>query len=163
MMKYIRQIITFIIVIIILVIFIPRNAFKSQEKRIEITQYYLTYNNIDIKLNTDFSNYIATLDSYNDSRESDSNTPGSIYYYDKFQIETYYDGNIERVKSILFTSEDIYTNEGLGIGDSEKYIIQTYNQPTRYNNNIYYYELNDTSISFIVENNKIISIEYNIT
>ena len=162
-MKFVRQAITFLIVIILLVIFIPRNAFKPQEKRIEITQYYLTYNNIDIKLNTDFSNYIATLDSYNDYRESDSNTPGSIYYFDKFQIETYYEGNIERVKSILITSEDIYTNEGLGIGDPEKYITQTYNQPTRFNNDVYYYELNGTSLSFIVNNGKIISIEYSVT
>ena len=162
-MKFVKQAITFIIVIIVLVIFIPRNAFKPKEKRVEITQYYLTYNNVDIKLNTDFNNYMATLGAYNDYRSNDGDVPGNIYYFDQFQVETYYLDNVERIKSILFTSEDIYTNEGLGLGDSEKYITQTYNQPTMYRNNVYYYELNNTSLSFIVDNNKIISIEYTIT
>lgn len=160
-MKYVKQVITFIIVVIILVIFVPRNSLnKPKEKRVDITQYYLTYNNIDIKLNTDFNNYIVVFDPYNEYRETEN---GNIYYYDKFQIETYYVEGVERIKSIMFTSDDIYTNEGLGIGDPEKYIIQTYNQATMYKNNVYYYELNGTSLSFIVQNDKIISIEYSIT
>ena len=32
----------------------------------------------------DFNNYIAVLGKYNDYRESDSNLPGTIYYYDSF-------------------------------------------------------------------------------
>ncbi len=160
-MKYVKQVVTFIIVVIILVIFIPRNSLnKPKEKRVEITQYYLTYNNTDIKLNTDFNNYRVVFEPYNEYRESED---GNIYYYDKFQIETYYLDNVERIKSIMFTSENIYTNEGIGLGDPEKYITQTYNQPTMYRNNVYYYELNNTSLSFIVDNNKIISIEYAIT
>ena len=162
-MKFLKQLIVFIIVIILLVIFIPRNNKANNKNTKEITSYYLTYNNVDIKLNNTFNNYLSVLDNYNDSRESDSRYPGRLYYYDNFQIETYYDGNVERIKSILFTGDNIYTNEGIGLGDSEDYITKTYNQPTIYKNNVYQYELNDTRLTFIVANEKIISIEYSIT
>ena len=165
-MKYIKQGIVFIIVIIILLLVLPRNTAKhtiNNENRVEISSYYLTYNNVDIRVNNNFNNYLAVLGRYNDYRESYSNLPGTIYYYDNFQIETYYDGNVERIKSILFTGDNIYTNEGISIGDPEEYIIKTYNAATKYQNNVYVYDLNDTRLTFIVENGYIISIEYSAT
>jgi hypothetical protein len=163
-MKFLKQLIVFIIVIIALVIFIPRNNQTKTNKNLkEITSYYLTYNNVDIRINNNFQNYLSVLGKYNDERESDSNYPGHIYYYDNFQVETYYDGNVERIKSILFTGDNIYTNEGIGLGDPESYIVNTYNQATVYKDNVYQYVLNDTRLSFIVSKGKIISIEYSMT
>ena len=133
-MKFLKQLIVFIIVIIALVIFIPRNNQTKTNKNLkEITSYYLTYNNVDIRINNNF------------------------------QVETYYDGNVERIKSILFTGDNIYTNEGVGLGDPESYIVNTYNQATVYKDNVYQYILNDTRLSFIVSKGKIISIEYSMT
>ena len=163
-MKFLKQLIVFIIVIIALVIFIPRNNQTKTNKNLkEITSYYLTYNNVDIRINNNFQNYLSVLGKYNDERESDSKYPGHIYYYDNFQVETYYDGNVERIKSILFTGDNIYTNEGIGLGDPESYIVNTYNQATVYKDNVYQYVLNDTCLSFIVSEGKIISIEYSMT
>ena len=163
-MKFLKQAVVFIIIIIALVIFIPRNNKTATNKNLkEITSYYLTYNNVDIRVNNNFGNYLSVLGRFNDSRESDSQYPGTIYYYDNFQIETYYEGNVERIKSILFTSNNVFTNEGLSIGDPESYIIKTYNQATNYKDNVYIYELNGTRLTFIVSNEKIISIEYSIT
>ena len=163
-MKFLKQAIVFLIVIIALVILIPRNNKTNPKQNLkEITSYYLTYNNVDIRVNNNFQNYLSILGNYNDSRESDSQYPGRVYYYDNFQIETYYDVNVERIKSILFTSNNVFTNEGLSIGDPESYILKTYNQATSYKDNVYVYELNETRLTFIVANEKIISIEYSIT
>lgn len=152
------------VVLIIILISINLSACqnkKSTTAKVEQTEYYLNYDNIAIKLNSNYTNIIATLGLSNDSRKENENT--KVYSYDNFEIETSIENNVEKIKSLWFTSENITTNEGLKIGDTKEKIEQTYGQATTSQNDVYIYSTNGTSLSFVTENNKIINIEYMLT
>ncbi len=137
---------------------------KTSNSMSNISEYYLTYDSVDIKLGTFFSNIIATLGQYNNVREEESSQSegtSSIYEFDSFEIETYFDNNIEKVYSIAITSDEQLTNEGIKIGDNIETMKNIYG--LNYTNpieNIFIYETGNSNISFITENDIIIGIIY---
>ena len=65
------------VVLIIILISINLSACqnkKSTTAKVEQTEYYLNYDNIAIKLNSNYTNIIATLGLSNDSRKENENT-----------------------------------------------------------------------------------------
>lgn len=133
-----------------------------------ISEYYPTYNAIDMKPGTIFSNVAISLTDYNATYTTTSNYNGktaNVYEYDTFEIETYYDEKeIEKIYSIRITSEEQPTNEGIKIGDTIDGMLNTYG--VNYTNpieNIYLYNLANTNISFTIENEQIIEIIYYLT
>lgn len=134
----------------------------ANHKEEPINDYYLTYNNIDIKLNTLFSNTYALIGEYNTNRtEQYDNYQSNIYEYDFFEIETFYENNTEKIYSINITSNEITTNEKIKIGSSKDELLSTYgNNYKQIGDNIYIFTHNNTSIEFIVENNIVIAIKY---
>lgn len=133
------------------------------DKSETITEYTFTYNNLTIAPGTLFSNVLANLGQPNDTsteNNSDSNSPIHIYQYDHFVIETYYEENVEKIYSITFIDNEISTNEGIKIGDTIDNIINTYGSSFDNKNNIYVYNYLNTNMSFIIENDIIVSIKY---
>ncbi len=127
------------------------------------SEYTFTYNNLTITPGTLFSNVLANLGQPNDTSTEnnlDSNSPIHIYQYDHFVIETYYEDNTEKVYSIAFIDSEVSTNEGIKIGDRIDNIINTYGSSFDNKNNIYVYNYLNTNMSFIVENDIIVSIKY---
>lgn len=126
--------------------------------------YYLTYNNYEIKVGNDFKPLLALVGPYNNVREEAStyqDTMANFYEYDDFEIETYFEDGIEKIYSITITNEKIVTNEGIHLNSSYQELIISYG--INYSNpyeGIYNYKLNNSNISFIVENDIIVSIRY---
>lgn len=153
------------IIAILTIILISINFSACQNKKNAVktptTEYYLNYHDTIIKLNSNYTNVIATLGLSNDSRQE--NDEISIYSYDDFEIETSLENNIEKIKSLWFTSENITTNEDIKIGDTKEKMEQTYGHATTHQGNVYVYNLNETNLSFVTENDKIINIEYMLT
>ena len=59
--------------------------------------YYLTYNNYEIKVGNDFKPLLALVGPYNNVREEAStyqDTMANFYEYDDFEIETYFEDGI---------------------------------------------------------------------
>ena len=150
------------ILAIILTIFLL-TACQQKDSTTALTEFYLTYNEIDIKLNTNFTNTYVVLGEYNDKFINElSEQNNFIYSYDEFEIETTIKDNVEKISTIYFTSDSLITNEGIKIGDSLNKMIEVYGNGYEVGNeSIYTYRLNNTSIIFIMEDNKIISIQYN--
>ncbi len=126
-----------------------------------IYEYYVTVDDVDIKVNVLFEFLKVTLNNYNDIKYTDG-SDNIIYSYNDIEIETYLDDEAERVKSFWFTSNKYNTNEGIRIGDSVDKMIYVYGDGYSYNNDTYIYKLNNSSISFVVENDIIKGIEYNL-
>ncbi len=156
----IRKIIAILTIILISINFSACQNKKNAAKT-PTTEYYLNYHDTIIKLNSNYTNVIATIGLSNDSRQE--NDEISIYSYDDFEIETSLENNIEKIKSLWFTSENITTNEGIKIGDTKEKMEQTYGHATTNQDNVYVYNLNGTNLSFVTENDKIINIEYMLT
>ncbi len=151
-----------IILLIVLLLFLGGCSKKEQTKI--PTEYYATYNAIEIKPGTFFNNLLSTIGEYNNYRIEDSSfndEKANIYEYDTFEIETYYDNEIEKIYSITFTSDEQLTNEGIKIGDTKEKMLSTYkNNYTNNVENIFIYNLSNTNISFTIENGIIIGIVY---
>ena len=81
-----------IIIILIVLLFIC--GCNKNEKT--IYEYYVTVDNIDIKVNTLFNYLKVSLNNYNDIKEVD-NSDNIIYVYNDMEIETYKDNNEEKV------------------------------------------------------------------
>lgn len=151
------------IIIILMFIFLITGCQNKEEVNMP-TEFSTSYNSIEIKPGILFNNLRATLDEYNSSRKEQSNYydgEATIYVYDTFEIETYFDNNVEKVYSIMFTSDEQLTNEGLRIGDSKEKMLNVY-KDDYYNpiDNVFIYKLSNTNLSFTLENDIIIGIVY---
>lgn len=124
-----------------------------------IYEYYVTIDDVDIKLNRLFYLVDMSIGKYN-SYKYVKETGHYIYSYNDIEIETYFDNKEEKIDSFWFTTDKYHTNEGIGIGDSFKDMINTYGDKYIIKDNSYVYELNDTSITFVIENDIIKGIEY---
>ncbi len=152
------------ILILILSLFLVAGCSKEEEKVAPPTEFYPTYRSIDIKPGTMFDNVIANFGEANATRTEPSSyvdSDATIYEYDYFEIETYYDGNVEKVYSIRVTSEEQPTNEGVRIGDTKEKMISVYgNEYQSVENILYFYTMQNSSISFTLENDIIVQIVY---
>ena len=152
------------IIILIICIFLLTSCNNKKEELNEILDLYTTYNSIELRPGTLFSNIIATLGEPNNTRtEPSTYTEGeaTIYEYDNFEIETYIEDNIEKIYSIRFTNEDQLTNENIKLGDTKEKMISVYgNQYQNIDEVIYVYTISNTSLSFTIENDIIIEIIY---
>lgn len=155
-------------IIILLLCIITLTSCKPVSKTTSPVEYYPTYNSIDIKPGTMFNNILVSLEDYNSIRKEPSNKneleTATIYEYDQFEIETYYENNVEKIYSIRITSEDFKTNENISIGNTKQDMINTYgNSYEEIENIIFIYKLSNTNLSFTLENDIITEIVYYIS
>lgn len=146
-----------IIILLIVLLFIC--GCNKNEKI--IYEYYVTVDNIDIKVNTLFNYLKVSLNNYNDIKEVD-NSDNIIYVYNDMEIETYKDNNEEKVYGFWFTTDKFNTNEGVRIGDTIDKMLYVYGNNYKKNNNVYTYKLNNSSLLFIIDNGIIKGIEYSL-
>ena len=134
-----------------------------QNNKNNLEEYYFTYNDNDIKLNTIFKNTYSIIGEYNYNRLEDSfyyDDQSNVYEYNDFEIETYFDNNIEKIAAITLTSEYIQTTESVRIYDSKEKMINVYGKNYEQKGNTYIYKLKNTNLSFTIEDDIIISIRY---
>ncbi len=126
--------------------------------------FYLKYQDKSFELNKVFTK--EEYGNYNDYFESENCAFGNkdiTYFYDDVEVETYGNERDELiVYSILFTSENVKTNEGIGLYDTINDAINTYGNDYIKDGNKYIYNRNNTSLIIIVQNDIIESIEYRI-
>ncbi len=147
-------------IIILLLVLLLTACGISNSKRTIIYEYYITINNIDIKPNMFYDTVKYTIGDPNHTRFDEENN--RIYEYNGFEIKTHIINNIERIESITITNNEIHTNEGITIGNTLKDIKNTYGDGYYAETNRYVYNLNNTSLSFILDNDIIIEIEYHV-
>ena len=147
--------------IILLIIILLLTGCKISNSSKTIYEYYVTIDDVDIKVNRLFYLVDTTLGKYN-NYEYNKDTGHYIYTYDDIEIETYIKNKEEKINSFWFTTDKYHTNEGISIGDNIKDIFSVYGNNYRYKDNTYRYELNDSSITFFIDNDIITGIEYDL-
>ena len=149
--KFMKKVIS----LVLIVLFITGCMGKKEE-------FYLTYNNKDIKLDTVFNDN----HDYNDYFESENCAFGDrdvTYMYDDIEVEAYGNKNNELIiYSIRLINENVKTNEGVKMYDNISDAIKTYGDDYIKNENTYIYNHGKTSLTFITDNDIIQSIEYSL-
>lgn len=83
-----------------------------------------------------------------------------LYSYENYQIQTYQDGNEDKIFSIDLLNENIQTTEGIKIGSTLEEMKKVYGENYTQNDTEYTYTLGKTTINFIVEDEKIATVNY---
>lgn len=83
-----------------------------------------------------------------------------VYKYQSIEITTSAISGKETVYSAYFLNDTIQTIEGVKISDEKALMIEKYGENYEHINNEYKYIKSGVALSFIIENDIIISIEY---
>ena len=83
-----------------------------------------------------------------------------IYTYEKFELQTYIEGEEERIYSIYFTDPNLPTTEGLYLGDTVDNMKALYGEDYEMEGSSYNYTGGETMLAIITQNDVVTSIEY---
>ena len=83
-----------------------------------------------------------------------------IYTFNDFKIDTYPDGEIDRIYLISLMSDLVPTQEGLMIGAKESEIVNIYGEPQEMKGNEYIYYRDHSKLGIIVQNGMVAAITY---
>lgn len=83
-----------------------------------------------------------------------------IYTYHGFTLYTYEADGIDHVLSVVLTDDSVTTPEGIAIGFGADEVIAAYGDDYTTSGSAYVYTKGKTTLSFILENDKVASIEY---
>lgn len=83
-----------------------------------------------------------------------------IYTYTSFEIETYPQGEVDRIKSIVLKDDTVSTAEGISIGDGGEKVREIYGTPTEEDTGKLVYQKDQMKLVFVVNNGAVASIEY---
>lgn len=84
----------------------------------------------------------------------------NVYNYGSYEVTAFESAAGEQIYSVYFLDATLSTKEGISLGDSLEKVIETYGEGYQVNNTEYFYTSEGTVLSFIVQNNVVMSIEY---
>ncbi|SDB54971.1 hypothetical protein SAMN02910298_02815 [Pseudobutyrivibrio sp. YE44] len=127
------------------------------------TPFLFEYDGMDINVDDDIADYLDKLGEPNQYFESPSCAAegiGKLYTYSDFEIQTYPDGDVDRILYIRLRTDNVSTKEGIDLSSSKDDIIAAYGAPKSEETGSLIYELNGTTLKFIFDGDSLSSIEY---
>ena len=125
--------------------------------------YVFSYKNTEIPVDADFAPILESLGKPNSYFESESCAAqgiGKHYTYNDFEIETYPDGDVDRVLYVMLKSDAVSTKEGINTSSSKEDVIAAYGEPTEEVTGSLIYSTSSMKIKFLFNGDSMISIEY---
>ncbi|MDD3367432.1 MAG: hypothetical protein PHP50_00910 [Lachnospiraceae bacterium] len=83
-----------------------------------------------------------------------------VYTYDNFEIDTYPDGENDKIAAIILKNDMVETSEGIAIGDTLADIEAAYGSDYEVESGMVVLTKGDMDLKFIVTNDAVTSIEY---
>lgn len=137
---------------------------SAPEKEASDKSFAFVHNNVKITPNDLVDPLITALGSDYSYHESPSCAYIGLdkcYVYKGFSIYTYPDENaVDHVLQIVLTDDSLSTPEGLIIGDTAEKVIELYGNDYAESDGSYAYTLGKTTLTIIVKNDKVVSIQY---
>lgn len=127
------------------------------------TGYVFNYDGIDIAVDSDVAPIIEKLGEANSYFESPSCAAegiGKLYTYSDFEIQTYPDGDVDRVLYVLLRTDNVATAEGIDLSSTREDIVEAYGQATEEATGSMKYEKDGMTLVFLFDGDSLISIEY---
>lgn len=121
------------------------------------------YNNTEIAMKADAAPILEALGeakSYTEAASCAFEGLDKTYYYGSFYLYTYPDGDTDHVNMVVLCDDTLATPEGLSIGDSKDKVESTYGAEGYNGTNAYVYTEGDCTLTIIMENDRVNSIQY---
>ena len=125
--------------------------------------YVFTYQGTEIPVDADAADIIEALGEPNSYFEAESCAAqgiGKHYTYNDIEIETYPDGDTDRILYVMLKSDAVSTAEGINISSTKDDILEAYGEPTEEITGSLVYEKDSMKLKFLFDGDSIISIEY---
>ena len=123
--------------------------------------YVFSNNNQEIAIGEEFSkDKLGKEVKYSETASCAFEGIDKIYTYDHFELTTYPKDNKDVVGNIYFLDNTVSTKEGVAIDDSIDKVIEKYGSNYTQEGTLFKYTKNDMELKFIVEDDKVTSIEY---
>ena len=125
--------------------------------------YVFLSGDFTISIDQDMADVLAALgepQSYFEAASCAFEGLDKTYTYSGFQITTRPEGDKDYVNSILLTDDSVTTPEGLYIGCLRADVMDAYNCSSEGDSGSLMLTLDNTTLSFIFQDDKVISIEY---
>lgn len=103
---------------------------------------------------------LGEADSYFEAPSCAFQGIDKIYTYSHFEIDTYPDGDTDRISMILFLDDLVSTSEGICIGMTKEDMEKAYGTDYEVSNGFYRYTKDKMKLAFIIKDGEISSIEY---
>lgn len=136
---------------------------KTTEEETAYKGYAFIYQGIAIEIDAEADPILAQLGEANSYFEAAScafNGLDKMYTYSSFELDTYPVEDKDFISMILFKDDSIATAEGISIGDPVDKIIEIYGEDAREENGMMVYVKDNMKLCFIIEEENVISIEY---
>ena len=136
---------------------------NTENKQEDETSYIFTYDGMEISVNEDIESVVNKLGepiAYYEAASCAFDGMDKFYTYSSFQLDTYPKDGKDMLASIYFKDDLVKTTEGISLYMTKDDMIQAYGEATTVNGNEYIYEKGNGRLYFIIEDEEIISIEY---
>lgn len=160
--KGIILLVIIIIIAIVVAISVNLNKGEETEKSNQAESYSLKYGDIDITPGKVFKEEEISEDyNYYEIESCAFDGMDKVYTYSGVEITVAEIDGVDTIYSVYFLDENTETTEGIKISDNKEKMIETYGDSYESSvENSYSYKKDNVIISFITENDIIISIEY---
>jgi hypothetical protein len=135
----------------------------NDEENIQKSGYYFTFEDIDIVIDSDMSLIESKLGeplAYFEEPSCAAQGIGKLYTYKNFTINTYPDGEIDRIACIILKDDLVETREGADLSKSKEEIISIYGDTYTETDTLIKYIKDGIGINFIFREGELVSIEY---
>jgi len=136
-----------------------QNGGVTQEKE----GYYFEYKGIKIGINDEAAPILEALGEpmhYFEAPSCAFEGMDKIYSYSGFEFTTYTKNNKDYIASLFFLDDTVTTREGITLNATLDDIVAAYGSDYEQNFNEYSYSDGNCVLSFILENGKVVSVEY---
>lgn len=144
---------------------VSTNPSKELEKDVESDKgYTFEYNGTVIVMNGKAAPILEDLGEAQDYFEAEScafEGLDKIYTYSGFELHTYEIDGVDHVVAVVLLDDSVATKEGLYLYSNLDDALSIYGDKYTKNLGLYTYELDKSKISFLIENDEVVSIEYN--
>ncbi|MBQ2901481.1 MAG: hypothetical protein IJA07_01620 [Agathobacter sp.] len=139
------------------------NNSDKENNAADEASYVFTYDGMEISVNEDIESVVSKLGepvAYYEAASCAFDGMDKFYTYSSFQLDTYPKDGKDMLASIYFKDDLVKTTEGISLYMSKDDMLKAYGEATTVNGNEYTYEKGNGCLYFIVENDEIVSIEY---
>ena len=137
----------------------PGGNYEKQNSTSQSDGYEFTYNGTKIKPGEEIAKVLNALGAPDKQYETNScayQGMEGVYTYRSFEIYTYNDAVIR----IVLLDDLAETGEGVFIGNKRSVVEEKYGSPDKTTETSYIYEKGSTTLFFIFDADKVISIQY---
>lgn len=125
--------------------------------------YTFTHNDVQFGVDMSAAKVVEALGKYDDRAETESCAFGGMdvdYYYPDFVINTNTEDGYERIYSIRLVSDMVETEEGVCLFQTADAVTAAYGEPSQSTDTTMVYEKDGMTLTFLLTNGEITSIQY---